>query len=409
MNEFALALSIIALLTLSSGLIYKKLKRSILSEPTLALGCGVLMSPYILNVMDIHNWGPYEKTIEIATQLTISMALMATAFRTPKNYLRDNLKLQSIIIFVGMLGMCACSTLLIRLVFGFEWLICFLIGAIITPTDPVTASTIVVGETAKKLLPDRIRHSISFEAGANDGMAYPLVLLPLLLLEKTTETAWEEWFIQSVLWETGGGIVLGGIIGYTAGRLFVKARAANWMSETSLLTFSLTLGLFVLGTLEFINCNGIIGVFVAGFAANLVLTEEEDIEQDEIQEALERVFTIPIFFMFGMLLPWADWYDLGWKAFYIVAATLLFRRLPLFLVLKPLLKKLPSWSDILMVGWFGPIGVAAMFYIAHSLQKVNLEEVWTIGSLIIFGSTIVHGFTGYPLAKWYSRNKGGSN
>lgn len=55
-----------------------------------------------------------------------------------------------------------------------------------------------------------------------------------------------------------------------------------------------------------------------------------------------------------------------------------------------------------------PIGVAAMFYAVHSLQKVHLQEVWLVASLVIFGSTLVHGFTAYPFAKLYYRGAGES-
>ncbi|MCC9136982.1 cation:proton antiporter [Pontibacter silvestris] len=402
MKDFILALACTSFLVLVMGFIYKKIKRSFLSEPIIALAMGIVLGPAVLNLLDMHKWGPFEKILDAACQLTISMALMATAFRIPKSYAEKHWRLQSILLFFGMLGMCALSTLLMRLVFGFDWLICLLIGAVITPTDPVVSSTVVSGETARQLIPDRVRHAISFESAANDGMAFPLVLLPLLLLQKP-EGAWQEWLLKPVLWETGGGILFGVLIGYTAGKLLVKARNINWMTKSVLLSFSLSLGFTVLGLLEIIKSNGILGVFAAGFAANLVLDKDEDLEQEEIQESLERIFTIPIFVLFGLVLPWSDWWALGWNAVIIVVAVLLFRRLPVIFALGPFLKKLPKKADLVMVGWFGPIGVAAIYYMALTLSKTGMHEVWVVGSLIVFGSTIVHGLTGYPFAKLYSR------
>lgn len=165
MKNFAIALASISFLLLILGLVYKKTKRSVLSEPIIALASGILLSPYVLNVLNMKAWGSFEKIMEVATQLTISMGLMATAFRIPKSYIAHHKGLQSVFILGGMLGMCALSTLLLRLIFGYQWLLCLLIGAVITPTDPVIASTIVSGETAQKLLPGRIRsqrwHGIS--------------------------------------------------------------------------------------------------------------------------------------------------------------------------------------------------------------------------------------------------------
>lgn len=335
----------------------------------------------------------------VASQLTISMALMATAFRVPKGYLMANKSLQSVLVLGGMLAMCGISTVIVHFIFELDWLLCLLIGAIITPTDPVVASTIVSGETARRLLPERVRHAISFESGANDGMAYPLVLLPLLFIQQPGEV-WTDWLLKSILWETGGGLLFGLLIGFAASKALVKAKAAGWMEETSLLAFSLSLGFFVLGALEIMHCNGILGVFAAGYVANHVLDTDEDIEQEEIQEAMERIFTIPIFVLFGLILPWHEWLALGWKAVTLVAGILLFRRLPVLFALKPFLKKL-TFADIAFIGWFGPIGVAALFYSVHTLEVIGLHIVWVLGSLVIFGSTVVHGLTGYLFAKFY--------
>ncbi|MFC6998012.1 cation:proton antiporter [Rufibacter roseus] len=403
MKDFSIALACISALTLTMGYVYRKIKKSVLSEPIIALAAGIILGPEVLDMLNLFSWGSAEKILEVATQITIAMALMATAFRIPKSYAKRHWRLQSILLLLGMMGMCGISTLLIHYILGFDWLLSFLIGAIITPTDPVVASTVVSGETAKKLLPERIRHSISFESGANDGLALPLVFLPMLLIQKPDHHAWQEWFLKAVLWETIGGVVIGLVVGYVAGKLLLKARDAGWMSESSLLSFSLALGFTVLGGLEAIDSNGILGVFAAGFAANMALDEDEDIEQDEIQESMGRLFTIPIFLLFGLVLPWKEWFALGWNAVWIVIAVLLLRRLPVILALGPFLKKLPKKADLFMVGWFGPIGVAAMYYAVHSLSKTHVNEIWVISSLVIFGSTIVHGFTGYPFAKFYSR------
>ncbi|WP_207505093.1 cation:proton antiporter [Telluribacter humicola] len=405
MKDFAIALTCFSFLLLILGLVFNKLKRSVISEPMIAMAAGIVLGPHVLQVIDVAKWGSFEKILLVTSQLTISMALMATAFRVPKGYLKANLSLQSILVLLGMLGMCAISTVIIHLLFGLDWLLCFLIGAIITPTDPVTASSIVSGETARKLLPERIRHAISFESGANDGMAYSLVLLPLLLIQRTGST-WSDWFLKTILWETGGGVVLGLVIGYIASKALVKAKAAGWMAETSLLAFSLALGFFVLGGLELVHCNGIVGVFAAGYIANHILDTDEDIEQEEVQEAMERIFTVPIFILFGLILPWHDWFDLGWKAIALVVAILLFRRLPVVLALKPLLKNKLTTADLAFIGWFGPVGVAAMFYAVHTLEDISLHTVWVLTSLVVFGSTIVHGFTGYIFAKFYHNHTG---
>jgi len=65
-----------------------------------------------------------------------------------------------------------------KLVFGqLDWAEAFLLGAVLTPTDPVVTSSIV---TAQRV-PAAVRHTLNLESGLNDGLALPFVLFFLVL------------------------------------------------------------------------------------------------------------------------------------------------------------------------------------------------------------------------------------
>jgi NhaP-type Na+/H+ or K+/H+ antiporter len=60
-------------------------------------------------------------------------------------------------------------------------------------------------------------------------------------------------------------------------------------------------------------------------------------------------------------LPWEGWLELGWGGLLLVVAVLLLRRLPAVLALRPLLGVVRGRAkDVLFLGWFGPIGAAAL-------------------------------------------------
>ena len=88
----------------------------------------------------------------------------------------------------------------------------------------------------------------------------------------------------------------------------------------------------------------------------------------------------------------------------LALAVLLLRRLPAVLTLKPLLGRVGGTRDALFLGWFGPIGVAALFYVNFSVGKAGMEEAWVVGSLIICASVLVHGLSATPLARLYGRH-----
>jgi sodium/hydrogen antiporter len=113
---------------------------------------------------------------------------------------------------------------------------------------------------------------------------------------------------------------------------------------------------------------------------------------------------LPIFVLLGMALPWEGWLELGWGGLLLVVAVLLLRRLPAVLALRPLLGPLRGRAkDVLFLGWFGPIGAAALYYATFSFRETGIEEAWVVGSLVICASVVVHGRTATPLTKLYGR------
>ena len=52
------------------------------------------------------------------------------------------------------------------------WTESFLVGALLSPTDPVLSSTVVTNPRVPRV----IRHSLNLESGLNDGLALPAVL-----------------------------------------------------------------------------------------------------------------------------------------------------------------------------------------------------------------------------------------
>ena len=84
-----------------------------------------------------------------------------------------------------------------------------------TSIDPIAATPIVTGPLANENLPERLRHAISFESGANDGLGYLFVFGPFLLTRPTGEAALH-WLLHTLLWEVGFATALGLVLGYAS-------------------------------------------------------------------------------------------------------------------------------------------------------------------------------------------------
>ncbi len=387
----------VAGLVIYTSLYIKKIQRSFFSEPVLVMLIGLILNMLnlkVFQVKDVHS------LLDIFSRLTIIVALISTALRVKHVFIMKEKRNLSVIIVAGMFGMWILSSVIFYLVFSRDLLFSMLLGAIITPTDPVVASSMVTGKLAKTLIPERVRSSLSFEAGANDGLAFPMVMLSFLLLTKSTGEALHEFVFKVLLWENAAAIVLAGVAGYFLGRLYHYFDEHHLMDKKAVIGYSLAVTLFIYALFEVIQANSIVSVFAAGVLFNSVVSENEDIREESVQEVFERLLVVPIFFLFGLIAPYSEWLTIGWMLVLFAIVILLFRRLPVLLLIKPVLKDY-KLKDVLLMGWFGPVGVAAMFYSMHIDKKHHYPELWPIVSFVIFASTVVFGFTRYYISKWY--------
>ena len=82
---------------------------------------------------------------------------------------------------------------------GLDWPTAFLIGAILSPTDPVFAAALV----GRADIPLRLRRLLNVESGLNDGLALPFVLIFLATAQHTDSD------IATVVVELVLGLALG--------------------------------------------------------------------------------------------------------------------------------------------------------------------------------------------------------
>jgi NhaP-type Na+/H+ or K+/H+ antiporter len=84
LSELDVALVAVGGLVLVLGLLSGLIRRSILSEPLVALLAGVLLGPTALGLLDPADWGNQETILEQAARLTLAISLMGVALRLPR-------------------------------------------------------------------------------------------------------------------------------------------------------------------------------------------------------------------------------------------------------------------------------------------------------------------------------------
>jgi NhaP-type Na+/H+ or K+/H+ antiporter len=409
LDQLNLVIAAVGALVLFLGLVSDYFRRNWwASDPLISLLIGILLSPSVTSLLTPDKWGiSLADLLEQTARLTLAIGLMGVALRLPRGYFTYQWRSQTALLGLVMPLMWFTSGLIIYGVLDLPFWEALLIGAVLTPTDPIVATSIVTGSVAEANLPQRLRCMISAESGANDGLAYPFVVLCLLMMTRSPGAALSHWLFTVILWEVLGAILVGAVLGYLAGFLLEWAERNRTIEQSSFLGYSLALSLTILGVAKLMGTDGILSVFVAGLAFDYMVDSSERVQEENVQEAINRFFTLPIFLLLGLLIPWQQWWAMGWKSLVLVLAILLLRRLPAVLLCRQLIHPITRspwpWLTATYVGWFGPIGVAAIYYAGYSMNQTEIDPVWPVCSLMICASILAQGMTSSPLTRLYGK------
>ncbi|WP_019339526.1 cation:proton antiporter [Stutzerimonas stutzeri] len=406
MTQLNIALAIMGGVAVCIALLSALIKRSPVSEPALAVLVGAAVGPYGLSWLDLARWGDTFIILEQAARLTLAIGLMGVALRLQPAALKAMLKPIMLLLTFVMLGMWLVSSLLAGWLLGLSLWAALLLGAVIAPTDPVVASSIVTGKFAKKHLPLRLRDTLSAESGANDGLAYAFVMLPILMLSHTPDQAWSRWLLESVLIGIGGAVLMGAVVGFAAAKLLAVAEHKKLVDSSSLLGYTVAFSLLTLGLAKLLQTDGVLAVFAAGLAFNLFSEKHEKQEEENIQEAVAKLFTLPMFVIFGIALPLDEWTALGWPLLAFALLALLLRRPPAVMLLFATWRNSLNIRDSLYLGWFGPLGIAAIYFVALAHSHLHDPLYWHAASALIFASIMIHGASAAPLSRLYANHHG---
>ncbi len=202
-----------------------------------------------------------------------------------------------------------------------------------------------------------------------------------------------------------GAVAIGGCIGYLAAKILHWTDKRDWVEGHSLLSMSIALSFLVVAAVKLLGSDGILASFAAGAAFNAGIDRSEEFEEENIQEAISKLFNLPIFVIFGAMLPWREWVDLGWGVLAFGAAVLLLRRPLALLVIGRGLGAGLLRRDMVFLGWFGPVGVAAIYYALLAEERTHDAVHWHAASLVICLSILIHGITSGPGLAAYRRRE----
>jgi NhaP-type Na+/H+ or K+/H+ antiporter len=302
-----------------------------------------------------------------------------------------------------------------------------ILGAVLAPTDPVLASDVQVVHAQDT---DRVRFTLTGEAGLNDGTAFPFLVLGLGLLGEHDLGAYGwRWIAVDVAWATVGGLAIGAILGMAVGRFVIYLRQMH--REAVGLDDFLALGLIALayGGALTAHAYGFLAVFAAGLALRTVerhLSPKDAPEDVKAIARSEKEVTdhpeqMPAYMAEAVLRFNEQLEHIGELALVlIVGAMVHIQGIPLnavgfaailFCLIRPAavapLAYLAGMNrmQIALVSWFGVRGVGSLYYLfyamTHGVPEDTAALLTTITLSVVSLSVVLHGISVTPLMNRY--------
>ncbi len=387
---------------LALGLPSNIIKRMWLSVPLLALLAGVLLGPEVLGVLEPDRLRGEHKVLEELARATLAVSLVGAGLQMTRADLRLVWRRAASLLSIAMVGMWLLTSLGAWLVLDLPPWVALLLGAILTPTDPVVASSLVSGRLAEANLPRWLRRSLQLEAGANDGLALVFVLVPALVLTLPGDG------VGAIAAEAAGQVALAVAVGAGMGAIAAKivdlAEDHQATSGGFFLVSALGLALLTLGGVHALGGTGILAAFVAGLTFSVMLERRYAEQLEQAQDGLQQLLVVPVFLLFGSMLPWDGWIALGWSGLAFALWALVIRRPAAAALALALAPTDTPRRGVAFLSWYGPIGVAAIYY-AVFVERYGLDEferVFAASTLAIAVSVLVFSVTATPGVRRYA-------
>src|SRR3954454_15355133 len=258
MHSLEAPLTVLGLLLIAGALLSGLARRSFLSLTALFVLAGFALGEGGLEVLDFDPRSGFVTALAVVALvvilfrdgLEVEAEMLQTAWHLPL------LKLVLAMPLTAALVACAAKGLT-----DLSWTESFLLGALLSPTDPVLSSSVVTNPRVPRL----IRHSLNLESGLNDGLALPGVLAFTAALVGTGADGEEFVWWRFVLQDVSVGLVIGLVVAFAAARLMPRSKQLEsgipdhqkslYALGVAFLAYAVAVGLPPSG-------NGLIAVFV---------------------------------------------------------------------------------------------------------------------------------------------------
>src|SRR4051794_34748313 len=394
MTSTETVLTVLGALLVFGALVSGIARRSMLSLTAVFVLVGVVLGQGGFDVLHFDATGPFVSTLAVVALVVI---LFRDGLEVEAEMLRTEWHLPLRKLVLAMPITAAIVAVAAAALTDLSWTEAFLLGALLSPTDPVLSSSVVTNPRVPRV----IRHSLNLESGLNDGLALPPVLALVAALEVSGgDFVWWRFVLQDLSLGFAYGVVVGAIASVLLprGGTLTEGIPAHQKALYALGVAFLTYGVTTLPP----HGNGFIAVYVCAITLGIRRPDIRGYVEARADDIIEIV-KLGIFLVFGSLLTLDGLFLDGWAAVAIAAITLLVAR-PAALAIA-LIGTGVSRAALAFMAWFGPKGVATMTFSLLVLGSgiPGAERIFDLAALVVLCSIVAHGLTDTPGSEWMAR------
>jgi cell volume regulation protein A len=279
----------------------------------------------------------------------------------------------------GVLITCAVVAVSVHYLLGLDWTYAFLLGAIISSTDPATL--IPVFKQVK--IRTKVRETVESESAFNDATGSILTFSILAIILGTKKVTLASGILDFLVTSLGG-IMIGLIVGLVASYLVAHIKIGFLRKYTTIAMVVSSMGAFMLG--EIFHVSGFMATFVAGLIwgnASLFKLNMED-KQEEMEHFSENVTIIMrmlIFILLGSQVNFPAIFNYLWSSLAVIAIFILIARpLTVLVCALPDRRSKWEWNEILFMFWVRETGVIPAA-LAGIVAAAGIKHVDVISSV----------------------------
>lgn len=386
---FALVAVVLTVSGLASGIV----ERAPLSFPIIFLGLGFLLGEHGLGVIEVH---PEGAGLEAVAFLVLALVLFLDAVRLRIGEIGAAGLIPMLSLGPGTFIIIAIVALGTHFLLGLTAVQSLLVGTVLASTDPVVLRDVVRNER----IPRSIRRALSIEAGTND-----IVVLPILLILIAVANA-ETGGVVDWLAFVGQVLLLGPAIGFAVGAggawLMGKADARFGIRREYQALYGIGLVLLAFAAAQMVGGDGFLASFAAGFAVAVLNFDLCDCFLEYGETTSEAAMCLA-FVMFGAVISEIT-PEVPLVPTLLLAGVVLLvaRPLAIGLVLR---RAAISQAARAFIGWFGPRGLNSLLLALLVLEDgvPRAEFMLAVVGLVVTVSVVAHGVSATPLSILYAR------